>query len=524
MPKIIAGLARVSTEDQAYQVALSNQVQRLRSSGCERIYVDVASRADDGRKSMLQMLADIEAGEIGEVRVTRLDRLTASPGLFERLVKLMRDQDIPLTGLDESINILDEDGEFFAGLGVHIAKREIQIIRKRSQKGHESRRKNERANVVLPWGYTSVDRRYRLDNEPFLCLLCERPQDGSEYAGLSRAELARDVIALFFEGRSLSRTVTLIHEKYGIQKFSSPRPSEDKGEATSFILGADDECAPMRAHHRPRRGIFQWTHKGLKNWLLNPVLQGHTSYKTREFLGLDSAGRRRYGKTLPQEQWDIRQDTHSDQALLIQAQANEIRRLIEENGLTHGKFLMSAKDRRYPVSGLLRCQVCEGSMKSNASKMRGGAWRNYYKCKNAIAGSCDQKKTLRSDRAEIAIIGALTHAAEHIDALRQMPEPTLEPPELEQLHEQLEGLRALGSNPALDRARSEIESQIKQLEFNFKQASIAKTEKQESAVEILRNPDFWQSCSEDERMRLFHWLVDSVWVKDGEIVHIDLEI
>jgi DNA invertase Pin-like site-specific DNA recombinase len=523
MGKIIAGLARVSTEDQAYQVALSNQIQRLRNSGCDRVYSDIASRADDCREALLQLIADIEAGEIIEVRVTRLDRLTASPALFERVVKLMRDRGIPLTGLDESINILDEDGEFFAGLGVHIAKREIQTIRKRSQKGHESRRKNERANVSLPWGYTAADRHYRLDNTPFLCLLCDRVDD-REHTGATRADLARDCIALFFEGRSLTRAIALIHEKYGVQRFSHPQLSKEKSVATSFILNADDDFESMRSHRFSRRGVFQWSHKGLKNWLLSPVLRGHTPYNTRELLGLDSAGRRKYGKTLPQEQWDIRQDTHPDQALLTESQAQEIRRMLGYNAQTRGKWLVSAKDRRYPISGLLRCQACNAPMKSQSSKPRAGGWRNYYKCKNAIAGRCNQTKSIRNDRAELAIIEALTRAAERIDALRQTPELMLEPPELGELREQREGLRVLGNNPTIERAIAETDEQIKKIEFNFKQATIAKTEKQDSAVEILRNPDFWQFCNEDERMRLFQWLVDTVWALDGEIVAIDLEV
>jgi site-specific DNA recombinase len=521
MGGIVAGLARVSTEDQAYRVALSNQVQRLREAGCDRVYYDVASRADDGRESMLQLIADIEAGEICEVKVTRVDRLTASPALFERLVKLMQERLIPLTGLDEHIDIFNEDSEFFAGLGVYIAKRELQTIRKRSQKGHESRRNNDRANVVLPWGYTTINRRYKLDDKPFLCLLSDRPIDGSEDAGLSRADMARDMITLFFEGQSLSRAVILIHKKYGVQKFSSPKPSKNKGSNTSGIVSSDDEFELTRSHRQTRRGAFQWTHKGLRNWLLNPILRGHTAYGTRELKGLDSAGRRVYGKTLPQEKWDIRESTHPDQALLTETQVQEIKRRLRYNGQTRCKSLMESHDRRHPVSGLLRCDVCKGAMKSQASKFRDGDWRNYYKCKNSIVGRCDQSKSIRNDRAEAAIIEALTHAAERIDALRQSPEPILEPLALLELREQLDSLKTMKSSPIVDRAIVETEEQIKRQEFNFRQASLARIERQDSAVEILREPGFWDSCDSDERMRLFHWLVNDVWIKDGEVVRRD---
>lgn len=515
--KIVAGLARVSTEDQAYQVALSNQIQRLRDSGCDRVYADIASRSDNARAGLLLLIADIESGFIKEVRVTRMDRLTASPGLFERLVKLMRDRSIPLTGLDESINILDEDGEFFAGLGVFIAKREVQTIRKRSQKGHESRRNNSRANVVLPWGYTTVDRQYKLDHTPFLCLLEGRKE-------FTRTDLARDCINLFFEAKSLSRALVLIHGKYGIERASHPKTQKDRGTAKSFVLNSDDDFEASRSHRTSRRGVFQWSHKGLRNWLLSPVLRGHTPYNTREFLGLDSAGRRVYGKTLPQEEWDIHLDTHPEQTLLTEDRVLLIQQMIDYNAQTKAKWLVSAKDRRYPVSGLLICQACNAPLKSQASKQRGGEWRLYYKCKNAIAGQCSQKKSVRSDRAEAAIIDALIQAATRIDALRQAPVAIEEPPELGQLRDQLAGLTALGSNPAFDAARSAIEGQIKKLEFNFRQESLAKFQKQESAVETLQSIEFWSEWTADEKMKLFRWLVDAVWCRDGQVVSVDLEI
>lgn len=125
--RLTLGLARVSTEEQAYQSALYHQIQRLREYGCDRIYADIGSRADDTREGTANAIRDIGAGIVKELVVTRLDRLTSSPELYERLVRLLREQKVSLAGTDEEIDIRSEDGEFSAGIRIYIAKREVQL-------------------------------------------------------------------------------------------------------------------------------------------------------------------------------------------------------------------------------------------------------------------------------------------------------------------------------------------------------------------------------------------------------------
>ena len=528
--RIILGLARVSTDDQAYKLALENQVQRLRDYGCKRIYADIGSRSDDAREGIASAIRDIEAGLVGELVVTRLDRLTSSPEMYERLIRLLKERHVPLVGTDEEINIQSEDGEFSAGIRIYIAKREVQVIRRRSQKGHESRRRKEDANVVLPWGYArSSNNKYKRDHSPFLCLLTDRPEDGAEFDGRTVDDLSKDVIAIFLKTGSLSKAVPAIHEKYGVQKISTVRGvdyrelSQIKKSKKTFVIEDDKDLQALKGDKRIRRRVFHWTHKGLRNWLYNPVLRGHTPYQIREFLGLDSAGRRMYGKTKPQELWDLRRNTHPNEVLLTEEQYQQIKSIIEFNGKTRGFPWVNGNDRRHPISGLLRCAACGAHMKSQATKVREGARRNYYKCKHAIAKTCDQRKTIRNDRAEAAIIAALTAAAERIDAFRQEPEQIIDPPELTILREQLLGLQTLGDNPAIEAARLDLKAQIARIERGLIQERINKTMKKEDALETLKHPHYWENRTDKEKIQLFRWLVDQVWVENGEVVKVDLQ-
>lgn len=519
---IACGYARVSTEDQAYRVALSNQVQKLRNSGCIKIYVDVAARSDDRREGITQLLADAEAGMVKSLTVTRLDRLTASPGLFEQIARLLTARQIQLIGLDEYIDITSADGEFSAGLQIYFGKREVRTIQLRSQKGHESRRQNRRANASVPWGYKVVNRAYTLDNTPYLCLLSDRPENGT-HPGLSPADLSRDVIALFFEGGSLGKAVNLIHEKYGIFKRGHSKRSK-RLTASTYVIEEGDELAGLMHSRSPRKGVFQWSFDGLARWLRSPVLRGHTAYGTRKVLGLDAAGRRRYGCDLPQEEWQIERDTHPEQRLLNEESYEAIEAMIAYNSKTRGYALIGNKDRRYPVSGLLECGMCGARMKSQASRVRAGVKVNYYRCKNSLESACSNRQSLRGDRAEELIIQALVERAEAIAAHASEPEEEIGSPELSQLQEQLRSLGQIaGENPAIEAAKAELQGQVERLTWQLRQVRQRAGVKQQDLVATLAAPYFWQELSSEERGRLFRWLVRRV-VVEGDRVEVELDV
>lgn len=518
--KIKAGLARVSTEKQSFAVALSNQVQRLRDAGCTRIYADVASRTDENRDGVEALLKAVKAGEIESVTVTVLDRATGSPALFDRLTKILLQYGVPLHGIDEAIDIVSEGGEMVAGIGVVMAKMEVRKIRSRSQRGHDSKRKNSRANSNPPFGYVARDRKYALDDRLFLCLLATKTE-------LSKADLARDTIAIFEQTQSLSAAIKAIHAKYGVAPIAVPRSAES---GHSFILEGEETLNTVQISRTSNRMQFSWTHKGLRNWLFNPVLRGHTSYGCRKVTGLDECGRREFSPMLTQDQWDIRRDTHPEATLLTDADYLRHKAIIEINSRARGNTQkwIDGGQLRYPISGLVYCAECGGKCGAQGTKYRQGAWHSYYKCRNAMNRSCNQNRTVRNDRIEAAIVEALVKAAKEVEEFRhtEAEVKTIASPELTKLREQLSGLMALGQNPIIADAITEIRLQIKKLEF-AEDSKVQTTERiREDLSSVFSDPKYWEyALSNDEaKTRLFQQFVSRVVTRDGEVVRVELHL
>jgi len=533
MQRIKAGLARVSTDRQQYGVALTNQIQRLRAAGCERIYADVASRTDEHRDGVEALLASVKAGEIEVVIVTTLDRATGSPALLDRLTKILSQYGVPLHGLDESIDIVSEGGEVMAGISVVMAKSEVRKIRARSQRGHDAKKRNNRPNAVVPFGYTTRDRQYVIDSTLFLCLLATREE-------LSRGDLARDLIAIFRATKSLTAALTEIHKKYGIYVKAQGREVK---ASKSFVLEAGDDLGDIKTPRLDNRTRFAWTHKGLRNWLFNPVLRGHTPYGTRKVLGLDDSGRRRFSGTLPQEQWDIRRNTHPEAALITEEDYAEFKSWIEINSRSrpNTQQWMSKSSLRYAISGLIFCGECGSKCGSQGTKKKQGQTVSYYKCRTAMGASgggefrnktvtaCSQFQTVRSDRIEAAIVSRLVEAADRINQHtneNELPSIVLPSSELVKLREQLSGLQALGSNPVIAAAIEELKLQVDRLSFAENTEATEQSQIRHDFMEVFGDREFWEfALAEVEgKTKLFNRFVEKVITRDGAVVEVKLKL
>jgi site-specific DNA recombinase len=529
MKRIKAGLARVSTDRQKYGVALTNQIQRLRAAGCERVYADVASRTDEHRDGVEALLAAVKAGEIESVTVTTLDRATGSPALLDRLTKILSQYGVTLHGLDESIDIVSEGGEIMAGISVVMAKGEVRKIRARSQRGHDAKKRNNRPNAVVPFGYAARDRQYVFDSALFLCLIATKNE-------LSKRDLAQDTIALFRETKSLTAAVKAVHSKYGIY----PRAQGREIKASkSFVLGVGDSLGDLTTARIDNRSRFSWTHKGLRNWLFNPVLRGHTAYGTRKVLGLDDSGRRKFSGTLPQEQWDIRRNTHPEVALLTEEDYLEFKSWLEINSLSRANThqWMNKSTLRYAISGLIYCGECGGKCGSQGTKKRQGKTFSYYKCRNAMGStgrrvsgsSCSQFQTVRSDRIEAAIISRLVEEAAALNQFANEPDrlaAVLPSPELAKLKEQLAGLQALGQNPVITAAIEELKLQVERLSFAEKSEATELVQIKEDFMMVFGQNDFWEfALAEVEgKTKLFNRFVERVTTRDGVIIEVRLKL
>ena len=509
--KLTIGYARVSTDQQAHDKALRDQMLRLKLSGADKVIVDIASRTNDSRVGLQEVIRLVEVGEISKVLVTRLDRLTASPALFERLSETLQRQEVKLIALDENVDIHSVDGEFAAGLQVYFGRREVKTIRLRILKAKETGRKHNRASSSVPWGYRNVDGKYKLDYTPFLCLLSDRPPDGREIVGRTKAQLGRDIVETFFTAGSLSKTVRDIHEKYGIWK-SEHKEDEPKGKV--LIFEEDFDYKPPK---NTRAGLFRWSRDGIRNFLINPVLAGHTPYGLMEV----KDGKR---KEKPPSDWDIRYDTHPDERMMTDTEGQRIKEMIAANQQLGG---WGTRNDPHPLTGLLFCLECGRAMRVGGTKKGKGNRRIvYYQCRGWVERACTARTMIKESDVEEPIISALTQKAVELAELTDCPQPPdqVEPPELQQLKAQLVGLEQLGTNPAFEAAKCDLKRQIANFHHSMSQQAEVENQNRELLLNVFRNRLYWETLLDFEKRTLYHSLVERVVIRNGKVAEVRLKV
>ena len=92
------GYARCSTEEQAD--ALEAQITRLEGAGCDQIIKELVSGANNERPGILQAIKLVEAGNVGELLLTRIDRLGRDAAFADALIAMCCDKGVKIRALD----------------------------------------------------------------------------------------------------------------------------------------------------------------------------------------------------------------------------------------------------------------------------------------------------------------------------------------------------------------------------------------------------------------------------------------
>jgi len=469
--------ARVSKPEQSQDSnALEQQRSRLISAGATHVYTDIHSGTKDKRPGLQQMLLDAKSGTFQELIITRIDRLTRNLITLHKIVETLKESKVNFKVLDQDIDLSTASGKFFLNILGSAAEMESDMLSERSRHGWEYLR-SQGVAVHPPFGYMVEDGRHVLDTRPFLCKLETKEE-------ISKAAIARQLIDLFLTHRSLRSTIGTINQEYGLWH------SNHAGPKSGFTAA----------------GGLRISTSGLSDWLVSPVLRGHLVY----FRGT--------GKE------QILWNSHSDERLIDDAEYKEIELIKERNKQMRG---FGAKRHRYPLSGLIFCSECGGRCYSSIAGDRGGKRRAYYYyiCKNSQVKACSNKKSIRMDVAEQAVIAALTTRATSVAALSSATASadTPEPPQLIELRQQLSGLLALGSNPAILAAAADVRSQIQNEEAKkeYKQAH------QDDLIKLLEayvDPEYFASETDLNKTILYRQMVGKVIVKDGLVVQVQLKV
>lgn len=235
-------------------------------------------------------------------------------------------------------------------------------------------------------------------------------------------------------------------------------------------------------------GVGFLSYTGLRFWLLNPALDGHIVYKTTGA---------------------VHYNTH--QAIITPSLRQEI----------DSTFNQSSHSRRhsggiiYPYSGKVFCADC-----GSVCNILNNETSKYYRCRGKINKriKCSNSKYTRIDGIDKAFIQELIKRSDTLLELVSKERTEVESPELLQLRSQREALLAIPSNPAIDKAIRDIESQITKLES----ITYSKTHNKK-LLAVLSSPLFWETLNLSDKKNIVWLLVDKILILNGTVQRIEFK-
>lgn len=510
----IIGYARVSTYEQADDHnALKQQIHRLEQFGVDEIYQDIESGANPDRKDFTQLLDLVNQGKVETIVATRWDRLTREELVYLQLKVMLKNSSVKLRLLDQGeVDLTTAFGELSADMQAMFAVHERRMLKERVQRGFEYRRSNKVAWTRAPWGYVIKDDKYVLDTEPIICLLEDRPQNYLELSdepdtsplllGISKSQIAREAIEVFFQVRRTRKVLKYFYLKYGVER---KKGTGERGKGQE-----SDKKRTKGTNLVLSKELLFWSAGGhFKEWLENPVLRGHTAYKKYK---------KRGSKKDPKD-WEMHYDTHPNQRLITDEEFQEIQAILKSNARQVG-----APEATFYLTGLVVCDQC-----GHKCVLKRSPDYQYYGCRNSTIG-CSNRKCIRIEKIDEAIINQLVNRAnEIVVATDELQEASLEPTELRILKEQLKELeKIIQMNPTNDIFKKTKYDLIKEIESLSSQVN-GENFVQATAMQIIRRPEarkktFWYTLTLEERDIIYDKLVRKIAILDGDVVSVGLTI
>ena len=481
----VIGYCRVSSREQfVNSEALTQQKVRVRPH-CDRLIVDVESGSSRRRPGFTEIEKLIAQGLVRKVVCTRLDRLTRSLAHLQRFLELVAANNVEVVCLDDNFDLTTATGRFHANIIGSVAEMEAAMLSERVKHGWAYFRQQKKIHSP-PFGYRINGQNYlELDHEPFVCLIESREC-------FSRYQVARMLIDWYIDPpldsngrkrRSLRRVIELLNKTFGIQVLTTY-----KGRASY--------------------GALRFSASGLRDWLDNPVLRGHTAYLKKS---------NKNSQRKQKEEWLVERGTH--EALITEDESRMIENFSRSNTFQNAK---GQNKRKLPASGLIRCARCRGVCYSQSGSRGKQPGKNYYyQCHRWSSKACDQKTMIRVEKAEAAIVDALLKEAEELKQSYAIPEEgNVIPPKVLELQASLEALERLPYNPALEESKAALQRQIQE---TYAQLQDSKLNQKERASQLRQIGDRaqWEAMDPDEKMVLFHHFVSAAWLESGEIIGVD---
>lgn len=508
MDKLTVAYARVSSREQSEDThALEQQISRLQACDVDHLYCDVESGANPDRPAFLQMIDAVKQGKIGKIIATRWDRITRDETTYLEFKRMLQKYQIFLELLNQGpVDLSTAFGETSSDLQAIFASHELRMLQERIKQGYKYRRQKKKACARAPWGYENKDDCYVLDSTPIICLLEQQPAQLADFyeaedcvQGISRADIAREVINFLLEGYSLQKTLKCLYERYGVVQ--KKKQNHRKGESGTRIK----QLNPIISHEL----LFWNSGSNLRDWVQNPVLRGHTCYQK-----WDSKRRKK-----PPEEWEWHYNTHPDQTLLTEEEFQVI-----QDYLARRSKPIQAPQTKFYLTGLVVCHSC-----GHTSMLRRSQAYVYYGCRHSSSG-CQNHGNIKVECLEHAVAQALQiRAVELADQAQHgslSPSP-IEISELNRLQQELDGMNGLllvqPDNSALKQAIYTTQAKVEALQH---QDDLSKFQAA-TADELIRLPaaqdlGFWFSLCQAEREIFYTKLVKKIVFQDRRVVSVTL--
>ena len=518
-------------------LSLDRQKAAVETAGATIVFKDTDSGSKDDRKNLQQLLELVRHGDVDEVIVSRIDRLTRSLRQLLDLISEFERLNVNLRILDMNIDLRTPMGKFMVMLVGMFAEWETDQLSARIKAERQQRRQKLMASSSCPFGYEVQNGKYVLDRQPFLCLLIDRPENypkdevtaaESVIPGRTIDELCRELVELFLEDALPRTTLRQFFEKYGIEK------------------------PPYKSNGSGKR--LYWTPSGFLSWLTNLVLQGHTVYLRQITV------KKRKRETNPNGP-EIHYDTHSDQRLISSEEAQEITEIIEMNRrIGGGNFKVSRNQRNQHTefayqSGLVYCAQCGSRCTSKTSEK--GKYR-YFACRYSGAGCSNKKSVYKSTIEQVLIQRLVAKSKEMREAAWESKrmgisgftaalqasgadeetvrlfllnsQPRYEDLEgtsnasveqisrIKRLEEQLQDLENMRNyDPEIERLKQKRQKELDEAR-NASQSLLEKT-----AGEIIFEGNtsyFWDGLTNEDKSRVFEKIVPKVFINQGKVTEI----
>ena len=452
------GYIRVSTSEQADTDALNQQKARIEKAGAVRIFSDVESGKSDRRSQFNKMLELCSFGEITEIIITRLDRLSRSVISIHKTISLLEELGVKLAILDAPIDDVNSPfGWFSASQMAQLAEFESRLLSSRIRHGFDYFREQKKASPRPPFGYARINEKYSPDNSI------------NERSGLTVWNVCLELINYFLSPNATTRgTINHSLDKYDIK----------------------------------------WTQPGFRYWLLNPVLRGDTVYNVR-------------GNQNNPERWTVYTGTHealiSEETFDLIKKRFETNR----NKYAFGNNKTPTLHLPLQGQMICGCCGYKLFIKKNGKyltyrvrcKKRDTLAEKF--CKNKIA--IHLSKVIEAvDKALIERADKIANYTKKV-----LPKKTTSP-EIVKLTLQLRSLKFLPKSEIIDAAIKQTQQEIERLEQQEEIAGTLDKKRLELVNKTLGNADYWDVLPENEKIAIYQKLVSNVVILNGDILEINL--